>query len=61
MDIYGLGMGQIYGYHCDGSESSLSSCDVASYSTLASCSHSDDVSLECEGNEGHFNSITNFT
>ena len=48
-DGYGQGVGPIYGYSCRGTESSLSRCRVLSYQTIASCSHSRDVSVDCEG------------
>lgn len=48
-NIYGEGIGPIYGYSCRGNEDSLSRCSAISYSTIVSCSHSRDIGVDCEG------------
>lgn len=48
-NVYGQGIGPIYGFSCRGTESSLSSCSVQSHQTIVACSHSRDVSVDCEG------------
>ena len=48
-NVYGQGVGPIYGFSCRGTESSLSSCSVQSHQTIVACSHTRDVSVDCEG------------